>query len=53
MDVYLIFFLWLIPSLGAILLAVAALRRDSRCLDDREIRRHKAFVNALSRRDPS
>lgn len=53
MDVWLIIVLWLVPSLGAVLLALAALRRDSRCLDDREIRRHQAFCNALTRRDPS
>lgn len=53
MDVWLIIVLWLVPSLGAVLLALAALRRDSRCLDDREILRHQAFCNALTRRDPS
>lgn len=42
--------LWLIPSLGAVILGACLLRRDTRCLDDREIRRRQAFVNALEKR---
>ena len=40
--------LWALPSLGAVLMGLWALKRDSRCLDDREIRRHRRFCQALS-----
>ena len=46
--------LWLLPSLGAVILGACLLRHKPNCLDDREIRRRRAFVSALEKKgDPS
>jgi len=42
--------LWLLPSLGAVIIGVCLLRHNYNCLDDREIRRRKAFVSALEKK---